>query len=491
MSHKYLAVIPAALALVLAGCGGGSDDPAESSGMDGKETETKVYTDNSCVAEKGAGYTATADGRGCTPPPSEEPPMMSDANGLLPDGVTRVNLRAPAANLIADDRGTRREADILAFGKTDSPVTWTTALKASKRPIFKTLGNGMTGSNNVTTDYAVPISGNAATRKVGTIPVNNIYTPQDISPKNGFGTDAVGASFNLVAAITLDDPTTTGPGNDEFDFALTIPKDPNRGITYKLNGIPGKLICGASGCGTTPSVARTANAEGTYDVNVTFAGDWFFVPDAAEQDKEWVPNPKASGQYVERGTGGTYFAEWGYWLGGTGAERTLQRYWESKGGPPEVMSFKDYNEKNGGKTAGRLPNDGNTATYTGSAFGVSSTKDDDGKQTGVASFEATASLTATFGTSPTLKGTITDFAGAAVNDAWELNLLQGVISLSTTTSQSHEASGATRGGDAAKRGHWAAEVYGEADKRPAGVVGGFTGHFTDGDASGVFHAEAE
>ncbi len=101
----------------------------------------------------------------------------------------------------------------------------------------------------------------------------------------------------------------------------------------------------------------------------------------------------------------------------------------------------------------------------------------------VGAFTADAELTATFGDGPdgdgsvdsgeaTLKGTIKGFKGDAVNTVWELTLEETELP---------DAGGVTAG--SAKVGAtsivntWSAQLYGDASKRPAGVVGDFDGRF--------------
>ena len=458
MKHKtYIAALLAGM-LALAGCGGGGTGTGD--GDDEKQTASD------CTAQEMFNETTEM----C----EDKAPVAPTSK--LPAGVTKVGLNSPAIGqkLMSAPRNNRTEDKFLVFGKTDEPKTWAEALGATSRTVYKKLGDGIVIPANRETGPAVPISGNAARIKLGTVnndQADNRFTSAIM--------EADDSGDSIMLAVVSDGQ------NDDIDSRMiggehgnSVPNDPNTGIKIPHKGIPGKLICGSTGCGVSYSIDKTnPTADDKLNVYGTFTGDWYFVADAAAQGKEWVSNPK--GGYLDRTGGAHAYAEWGYWLGGTGSERTLQRYWKSGGGIPELRSYVVFNA---GKTSGRLAADGNTATYNGTAFGVSSTKDADGEQTGVGSFEATASLTATFGVSPKLKGTIDRFTGDAVG-TWSLELTEAGI----TTGR--EANGSTNGGkDAKSTGVWSAEVYGETGKRPTGVVGGFTGHFSDGDASGVFHA---
>ena len=468
MKHKtYIAALLAGM-LALAGCGGGG------SSSDGNDDDSK-QTANDCTAEQ----TFDATTQMCVA-------KMADATSKLPAGVTKVDLNLPAIgqNLNSAPRNNRAEDKFLVFGKTDEPKTWAEALGATSRTVYKNLGLGIeTEKNRATaTGLAVPISGNAATIKIGTIgkgptDVQVSYTIKSIDSNDG----EISSVVNQSNLFNAGDPSTNTPRTHD-PSATPIPSEPNKGIGITHKGIDGYLICGGVGCGVSYSIAPNTNADdATRNVNVQLTGDWYFVADKMQRGQEWVSNPKSSG-YVVRGGGGSYYAEWGYWLSGSGSDRTLQRYWSSGGGIPVLDSYVTATVNTDIDPTNDLANDGNTATYNGKAFGVSSTKDADGEQTGVGSFEATASLTATFGASPKLKGTIDSFTGDAVG-TWSLELTEASLEASL------EANGSTNGGkDAKSTGVWSAEVYGETGKRPAGVVGGFTGHFSDGDASGVFHA---
>lgn len=237
-------------------------------------------------------------------------------------------------------------------------------------------------------------------------------------------------------------------------------------VVYK--GIAGRLICNADNC--------KAPVEGAV------VGDWYFVADDA--DAEWV---KDGENYAARS--GKPHADWGVWLSDAGsgtAGKEIQLF--RNGGPRESLGLDVVNG---------LPT---TATYNGGAVGVSTLYKSGDDAATVGSFTASAELTATFGTTNgdstidtgehTLKGKITNFRGEAVNTGWELELSNTLLLATGGTSSDGSAAG--RG--AAKSGSvtgstWAAQLYGEANKRPSGVVGDFDGRFVDGQAVGVFHAK--
>jgi hypothetical protein len=163
---------------------------------------------------------------------------------------------------------------------------------------------------------------------------------------------------------------------------------------------------------------------------------------------------------------------------------------------------------NPGSWAGPAPDSTNagmresSAVYSGMAAGrsVHKTLDGDGDITNIQSgrFTATVTLTAVFaGDSSTLGGEVTGFMSpdnpGAVDEDWSVTLNSKAISSSAPsfTDGVTEATG--------QNGVWSATSYGaslfgdagpttaaptNAGRRPAGIFGGFTAHFTDGHAPG-------
>jgi len=234
-------------------------------------------------------------------------------------------------------------------------------------------------------------------------------------------------------------------------------------VAYK--GIAGRLICNGDNCKDA--------------VNGAVVGDWYFVADNA--DAEWV---KDGENYAARS--GKPHADWGVWLsdaasGSAGKRIQLFR----NGGPVATLGL---------NVVSGLPT---TATYNGGAAGVSTLYSSGNDAATVGSFTADAELKVTFDDTEAnrrLEGTIKGFRGDAVNTAWELKLMSseidsnfGLAASPTNTLATHRQ---TKGGNAAAhRNGWTAQLYGEANKRPSGVVGDFDGRFVDGQAVGVFHAK--
>ena len=121
-----------------------------------------------------------------------------------------------------------------------------------------------------------------------------------------------------------------------------------------------------------------------------------------------------------------------------------------------------------------------SANYAGPAAGMSVYKTVNSDSTintiDSAAFTATVNLKATFGTAPTLGGTVTDFVGDGVGD-WTVEL-QSTGFDGTLTDGTTVASG--------RNGVWSATSYSVADERPTGIFGGFNAHFLDGHAAGAY-----
>ena len=129
------------------------------------------------------------------------------------------------------------------------------------------------------------------------------------------------------------------------------------------------------------------------------------------------------------------------------------------------------------------------ATYTGSAIGMSMMKSYDsvtGEAMGHKSGEFTAMVTleAEFNNNPILRGKIDQFAGVGASSDWSVTLVETAFADgNVTTGGVAEGSGTT---ERATDGVWTAQAYGEADKRPTGIFGGFNAHFDNGHAAGAY-----
>ena len=136
------------------------------------------------------------------------------------------------------------------------------------------------------------------------------------------------------------------------------------------------------------------------------------------------------------------------------------------------------------------------AVYEGMAAGrsVHKVSNEDVEITEVHSgrFMASVTLTAKFGATPMLGGTVSDFTSDnpdAVDPSWTVTLQE------TAVASGLVAAGVAKG--TGQAGDWTARAYGGADddasttdvnetKRPEGILGTFNAHFTDGHVAGAY-----
>ena len=253
------------------------------------------------------------------------------------------------------------------------------------------------------------------------------------------------AGSDASAAIPVNTPANAVTNGAEFTNAVN-------GSAWQ--GIAGTVFCAGSDC--------EVSSGGL------LSGSWYFTPDLPGE--LYVAADDGMGYLRE-----TLYARFGHWLtvdAGSG-ETTVHAYASTATmGDPAL-----------GAPAGDLTD--SSASYAGKAAGMSvhMTFDDQGARTEISSgaFTADVSLTARFGASPTVSGTISGFEGNAVDESWSVDLGEAVLSGSI------EAGEARGTGQA---GAWTARAYGETDQRPTGILGGFNAHFTDGHAAGALrHSE--
>ncbi len=246
-----------------------------------------------------------------------------------------------------------------------------------------------------------------------------------------------------IAGMTLDS-TQTATTADEFEEdGLEV------AATYK--GIAGTAFCQGEDC----------RVETVTDTDARkFAGSWYFTPAAP---MTWYIRASAEDDYAEE----TLFVRFGHWLTSETTDGvttwTVNRYAYTGGATtPELGVDEDL--------------DG-TAEYTGDAAGMSVYKSGDDIDSGA--FTATVNLTATFGATPTVKGTVSNFDGTAVNTGWDVELLSMPLG---TVAPGTPGTTVTDGQD----GEWTGQAYGPADARPEGIFGGFNAHFSDGHVAGAY-----
>ena len=130
-----------------------------------------------------------------------------------------------------------------------------------------------------------------------------------------------------------------------------------------------------------------------------------------------------------------------------------------------------------------------SATYEGTAAGMSLHKEVDGDGAAVpgtiqsGAFTADVTLTAQFSVEPAdqlLGGTVDNFQGNAVDPLWTVRFDRTAVD----TTGAVAAGRTDASGD--RDGIWTADSYGAIDARPVGIFGGFNAHFLDGHAAGVY-----
>ena len=279
--------------------------------------------------------------------------------------------------------------------------------------------------------------------------------------------DAASFADMLASAITTDPPTSgdTIADGQEYEAANYM-------------GIPGTVFCAGDDC----------KVEGTGDA-AKLTGSWYFTPTSTTAI---YMKPTDDPDTADVDESATYavddaFVTYGHWLvvstaDGTEGEvtvNTFARYGEAGTTPTNIG---DWNE-----TAAGTPSS-QQATYSGKAAGrsVHKTLDKNGGITEIQSgrFMADVMLTAKFGGTPMLGGTIDNFMSPdniyAVDSSWTVKLMDAAVTAGAVGADA----GMTKA--SGQDGTWSAQSYGAATGRPTGIFGGFNAHFTDGHVAGAY-----
>ena len=269
-------------------------------------------------------------------------------------------------------------------------------------------------------------------------------------------TDTNEVYVSSVKGMTLTSTATVTEADAFADDGLQA------GATYK--GIEGTIICAGADCTVTENAVETGDRD--------LGGSWYFTP--SDPDEYWVKDAAGTG-YTED----TLFTAYGHWLSPNTTDPTL---WDvdvfatSAGGT-------DYALNVAAADADALTD--TEAKYSGMAAGMSVLKMDnaagDGQDIDSGRFTAEVNLTAMFGGSPTVSGTINGFKGTAVNEDWTVSLESATLAGGGTPTADIRT--VTTGAD----GIWSNAAYGsDAGARPTGIFGSFTAHFSDGHAAGAY-----
>ena len=247
--------------------------------------------------------------------------------------------------------------------------------------------------------------------------------------------------------------------------------------TGGYKGIPGTVFCGGD-C----TVEGETGSE-------TLTGDWYFTPTTPT---EWyVASTVDDDGIVTAYAAETQYARYGYWVArdATSGDATVNVY--AIAGAAGTTTDFDVATVNVAPETTLLDTE---ATYSGEAVGLSVYKEFNADATLVdgfpqsGEFTADVNLTATFGTTATLGGKITNFEGDAVDSAWEVTL--GNASFDGTLVEADNAValgiGETQGGI------WTGTAYGSSNtERPEGIFGHFNAHFTNGSAAGAYATQKD
>jgi len=414
-------------ALALAGCGGGSSTPVTT---DTRTVGTTTLTIQPGATSHHAGYNYTCDKdrtAAC---------VITITNGVIQTGAAGVTREMAKAPSTTTQEGLTASALLLSNGFLHEA-----SAEADQAAFLKAKTGG---------DLIFGDSINAGEKWYDALDATERELTVKGQKSETYALSATGKKVSAFGSVTI----TSAENGQTVGSAA-----------YK--GITGTLVCNGTSCGKT---------EGD---EPTLTGGWYFFA-AAGDTNDYVKGD--DGNYVLRSTQTN--ADWGIWLNTTAATNSApavseitQRINVAQVG--DILTDVDDN----------APSGFNTATYEGDAGGVSTLYKKGETAATVGEFTATAELTATFSdASPMLKGRIFGFDGDAVNRNWELTLADTALSSGTVTA------GTTRIGEIAgpTGSSWEAHLYAKrAGTRPDGVVGGFDGRFTDGQAVGVFHATPE
>ncbi len=260
--------------------------------------------------------------------------------------------------------------------------------------------------------------------------------------KNTLSGDLV-ANTAGVARIKADAFSTSGPKTHEQDLVRQVAGTPTPYFSTmgSYHGVMGTYEC----TGTTPCTSAIHQSGN----GIVLTGTWTFTPTSAETrvtDSDGV--------------------EFGWWAV------------ESNGSVSQAHVFFMAPTTDGLTARTALPSGhGGKATYKGDALGHYAIHRGESGMNDSGTFSADAELTATFGTSDSIEGTIDNFMGAdGMSRDWMVKLKK----IDTDPSSAGVYSGTdnvvwTIGSDAsADGGSWQVQAYGGADTAdPTAVAGGF------------------
>ena len=514
---KFVLVLVASLALLLAGCGGGSSTPATTpdptpppppdySGQllmhHQAAVEATAKAESAGMAAMAAGESAAESGEMLTTTEvgGDSTKAMMNAQAILDakDDAAQAVIDAEMAKM--DAMNAKTAAGMVpdgTAGKAQAIAALDAAIKVAEAEIkkatgvrdgralddevFKVVGANGKGTprsiaDTVGMDIAETVSPGAsdgrvrgtlgATAPADTIIAGHKHVTDDhqgmtwamivgednvMSERIGAGnTVRMVASVSGMTAADVDpDVTATGGVNSGNTYADAFTSD-----TSTYMGIPGDIFCLGKDCKVTDG---------------KLAGSWYFSPTSTTA--YYIRNTDRATSAATPYIAETSYAQYGYWLEVSGGDWTLNTFALTTAGGTAV------NVAAGTEADGLA----DSATYSGEAVGMSvhkTPKAGGGNHIDSGMFTADVMLTAKFGATPTVSGTVNNFQGDAVGSGWSVRL-----DAVTLAAAENEGLAVASG----ENGAWAATAYGAvATARPAGIFGGFSAHFLDGHAAGAY-----
>ena len=512
-----LTLSAAALALFLAGCGGSDDPPANDPDPNGDGNDTMMSDPTPMTPASDTLVNAIAQLRtlaGAADAAGSALKMASDADkkvtlvasqGVAMDAQSNAQAVLDAAQALRDQIAATTAArtaaqtahDALSAGATktalmnviaeaDMEIRTANALLAAARPgvtgstlsvqVARYTGDDKTPADqgqhvakavqgimkaprmdsSLPTDTTVFADG--TTRDSATMKTFAEWFADDLKDESRQG--------KKVKAISLEGLTSDGDGSGGEDAVTAAVEDLNRdsGVPYTHLGIAGHAICRSE-----DGACMVADGK--------LGKGWHFTPTKAAD--YWVVH--ANGSSYER----AIFAEWGLWLTAGDRAETDVPYDNAA-----VNFFTTSTDVSGLKFDKAADDDEKTtASYSGSASGLSSRQTGTGDDATYASghFNARVNLMATFTADPAeaaLDGSIHTFTASGqgttghVDSAWRFNLNAATVSTGNfgQTTDAYD--------DRNVGGSWSLAPYGEDGKHPTGFYGHF--HAMEMDKYNVF-----
>ena len=508
MIKNPLTLSAAALALVLAGCGGSDDPPTNTQEMEEEtSTETTHTTPPSSVSAANSLRTATSTLATLAGPVSADGSalkmamtndgnadnllkaqgvsgdIMESAQGVLVARTALVNAveaaktaKTAAEGALASATGATKENLEDAIKAADAAIKAGEAVLADKgRNSLQAYVNQYSGEGKTPAEKA-SAAAESVFDALATDPTEGASFPdKDVFARGNSRTSAMmtfaeifaGKTERISSSNSFLVATKVFEGAADTNADILSSGDSSEADLMGFGNVASVRYLGILGtayCRTSDGAACTGDTEDASKV-------WYFAPTSS--DAYYVASKGDNAGYEA-----AKYVEWGMWL--TGDTPTLnQRIDRSTVGGPVAAAITTGSTDENGLTK--------TATYKGGAAGLSARKHGTGDDERFASghFEADVELTAKFGDSATLKGKIDNFRAADGQGTdhvadWTLNLVEGNVSSGSISAGTYDRS--------SLGGGWTAEAYGgSATARPDGFTGTFDVDNADAKIQGVYH----